>query len=158
MSTWILVSDASRAVLYETEKREDDWQVLGAYSQPESRMKNCELTPTEPGHAAQSKGGTRHTAFQPATSPKEASVARFAEQLAGVLAQGVVERRYDRLVLVAPPRFLGILRQHLTAETKACLAAEVNKDYTLVEAHELRDRLQDSVFASVSHDTPLRSQ
>ena len=57
MSIWILVSDASRATLYATEKRGDDWQTIGSYRHPESRLKNSELTSTEPGHSAKSKGG-----------------------------------------------------------------------------------------------------
>lgn len=46
MPIWILVSDASRATLYGTEKRGDDWQVIGSYGHPESRLKNSELTST----------------------------------------------------------------------------------------------------------------
>ena len=56
MSIWILVSDASHATLYETEKRGDDWRTVGSYTHPESRLKNSELTSTEPGHSAKSKG------------------------------------------------------------------------------------------------------
>ena len=62
MSIWILVSDASRATLYATEERGDDWRTIGSYRHPESRLRNSELTPTEPGHSAKSKGGSRRTA------------------------------------------------------------------------------------------------
>lgn len=147
MSTWILVCDASRAVLYGTEKRDDKWQVLRSLSEPESRMKSSELTPTEPGHAAKSKGGTRHTAFENSTTAKDASISRFAQKLAQVLDEGVDGRQYERLVLVAPPRFLGLLKQRLSAETEARLYATVNKDYTLCDAREVREWLLESVFA-----------
>lgn len=150
MSTWILVCDASRAVLYGTEKREDEWQLLRALSEPESRMKTSELTPTEPGHAAKSKGGTRHTAFETETTAKGASIGRFAQKLADALDEGITGRQYDRLVLIAPPRFLGLVKQRLSAETAASLCATVSKDYTLCNAREVRERVQDKVFAPLA--------
>ncbi len=103
MSIWILVSDACRATLYATDKRGDDWKLVDSYSHPESRLKNSELTPTEPGHSAKSKGGSRHTTMEPDTSPKQAEMEHFAQQLADVLAAGTTHRSYDRVFLVAPP-------------------------------------------------------
>jgi len=147
MSTWILVCNASRAVLYDADKRDDEWRLLRAFSEPESRMKSSELSPTEPGHAAKSKGGTRHTAYETPTTAKEASIGRFAQKLAECLNDGIESRQYDRVALVAPPRFLGLLKQRLSAETDACLCAAVNKDYTLTDASEVRTRLLDTVFA-----------
>lgn len=98
MSIWILVSDASRAVLYATEKRGDDWQVIGSYQHPESRLKSSELTPSEPGHSATSKGSSRHTVMEPDTSPKEAEFGHFAQQLADALTAGTKQRSFDGLV------------------------------------------------------------
>jgi protein required for attachment to host cells len=146
MSIWILVSDASRAVLYATEKRGDDWQVIGSYQHPESRLKNSELTSSEPGHAAKSKGGARHTVMQPDTTPKEAEFGHFAQQLADVLAAGTKHRSFEGLVLVAPPHFLGLLRQHLSTEGRKRLITSIDQDYTSLDSREVRRRLEGAVF------------
>lgn len=148
MSIWILVSDACRATLYATHKREDEWQVVGTYTHPESRLKNSDLTPTDPGHSAKSKGGSRHTVLEPETTPKQAEMEHFAQQLAVVLSAGATNRTFDTVVLVAPPHFLGLLRQRLSTETEKRLVTVVNKDYTYADAHEARRRLEDAVFAS----------
>jgi protein required for attachment to host cells len=148
MSIWILVCDASRAALYATERRGDDWRPIGSYNHPESRMKSSELTPTEPGHALKSKGGSRHTVMEPSTSPKEAEKEHFAQQLAEVLNEGAKKQNFDGLVLVAPPHFAGLLEQHLSIEAKKRAKAKVHKDYTITDAREARQRLEDAVFAT----------
>ena len=146
MPVWILVSDASRATLYATEKRGDDWQVVASYTHGESRLKNSELTPTEPGHSAKSKGGARHTVMEPETTPKQAEMEHFAQQLADVLSAGTTHRSFDTVVLVAPPHFLGLLRHRLSGETEKRLITVVHKNYTFTDAHEARRRLEDTVF------------
>jgi protein required for attachment to host cells len=151
MSIWILICDASRAVLYSTEKRGDDWQPIGSYSHPESRLKNSELTPTEPGHSLKSKGDSRHTVMQSSTSPKEAEKQHFAQQLADVVNDGARKQSFDELVLVAPPHFAGLVEQHLSAKATKREKALVHKDYTVTDAREARQRLEDAVFAPLSH-------
>jgi protein required for attachment to host cells len=146
MSIWILVSDASRATLFSTEKRGDDWQVVDTYSHPESRLKDSELTPTEPGHSAKSKGGSRHTTFEPDTDPKQVEMEHFAQQLADMLTAGTMLKRYDFVVLVAPPHFLGLLRKRLSAETEKRLLTVIHKDYTFVDPREARQRLEEAIF------------
>jgi protein required for attachment to host cells len=151
MSMWILVCDASRAVLYVAEKRGGDWRPIGSYSHPESRMKSSELTSTEPGHSLKSKGGSRHTVLESSTSPKEAEKEHFAQQLAEVVNDAARKQSFDGLVLVAPPHFAGILEHHLSAEAKKRTKATVHKDYTNSDAREARQRLEDAVFAPRSH-------
>jgi protein required for attachment to host cells len=146
MSTWILVTDACHATLYAAERRGDDWQVVDSYSHPESRLKNSELSPTEPGHSAKSKGGSRHTVMEQATSPKQAEMEHFAQQLAVMLSAGTTHRSFETVALVAPPHFLGLLRQRLTAETVKRVLTVVHKDYTFANPREARERLEDAVF------------
>jgi protein required for attachment to host cells len=151
MSMWILVCDASRAVVYSAEERGKDWRTVGSYSHPESRMKNSELTPTEPGHSLKSKGDTRHTVMETSTSPKDAEKAHFAQQLAEVMNDGANKQSFDGFVLVAPPHFTGLIEQHLSAEARKKATATVHKDYANIDAREARQRLEDTVFARPSH-------
>ena len=146
MSIWVLVSDASRAVLYAADERGGDWSVVGSYEHPESRLKNSQLSPSEPGHAAKSKGTARHTVMQPDTPPKEAEFEHFAGQLADALTSGARQHRFEGLVLVAPPHFLGLLRSRLSTEAEKHLIGAVDKDYTALAPSELRNRLEQAVL------------
>src|SRR5438309_2143345 len=57
VTTWILVSDTSRAKLFSAEKREDDWSLLKDFEHPEGRKQSKEISPSSPpGRMQQSKG------------------------------------------------------------------------------------------------------
>jgi protein required for attachment to host cells len=113
MTTWILVSDASRAKLFSTELREHDWKLVEEFDHPEGRETSSEIRPTSPpGKSKQSSApGAHHTAFQPRTTPKEAEAERFAHLLGKHLDHAVQRAAFDHLVLVAPPHMLGVLRE-----------------------------------------------
>ena len=57
MATWILVSDTSRAKLFSTEKREDDWRLLKEFEHPEGRKLSKDISPSAPPgrHAAEQR-------------------------------------------------------------------------------------------------------
>jgi len=53
----------------------------------------------------------------------------FAKRLADRIEQGRVERRFERLCFVAPPRFLGLLREKCSRETAKLVEFELAKDF-----------------------------
>ena len=50
--------------------------------------------------------------------------------------------QYERLVLVAPPRFLGLLRECLDAKVARMVAASLHKDASRASAEEIESMLQ----------------
>jgi protein required for attachment to host cells len=88
--------------------------------------------------------------MQPDTTPKEAEFEHFAQQLADMLNKGTSQRSFDGLVLVAPPHFLGLLRNRLSSEVEKRLLRVVHKDYTSLDSREARSRLEDAVFGPSS--------
>lgn len=148
MTAWILVSDASRAQLLSTELREDPWTLVEDFQHPAGREMSREISPSSPpGRAEQSQGhGARHTALEPRTTPKEAEFVRFAHHLADYLERAIAARKYDYLVLVAPPHFLGTLRGALGNQAAGHVRAAVNKELAGLTPAELRERLIDAVF------------
>ena len=67
----------------------------------------------------------------------------FARQLAAALDEAVAARRPHRVVLVAPPRFLGHLREALSKPVSALVGASLDHDLSAVPEHELPARLAD---------------
>ncbi len=55
---------------------------------------------------------------------------RFAREIAGLLYRSAHTRRFQQLVVVAPPKVLGSLRAALHPEVARCVVAEVPKDLT----------------------------
>lgn len=61
---------------------------------------------------------------------------RFATQVANLLYQMEHARKFDELVMVAPPKMLGDLRARLHREVADCVIAEVARD---LAGHPLPD-------------------
>lgn len=143
--TWVLVANASQAVLYLNEGPGKGLQKLRELTHEASRRKSGELVSDRPGH--NTGHGTARGAYEPAKTPKEIEADRFAGELAHELAAGRAQHAYQRLVLVASPHFMGRLKQHLDLHVQQLVTAAVEKDYTKATPRELAGHLQDYVFA-----------
>jgi protein required for attachment to host cells len=55
---------------------------------------------------------------------------RFAGEIAAALYQSAHAGRFEQLILVAPPKVLGELREQLHEEVRSRIAAELPKDLT----------------------------
>jgi protein required for attachment to host cells len=136
--TWVLVTDASRARIFEVNARAKGWKLVRELAHPESRAHGRDIVSDKAGH-------TNLSAMEPPTPPKEVEAEHFAGDLAAQLTRGLGPSGYSRLVLVAPPHFLGLLRARLPAQVQKRVSASLDKDYTLVEARDLPKRLADLV-------------
>jgi protein required for attachment to host cells len=144
-TTWILFADASNARLYQSQAPKRELTPLRELSHPASRAKEMDLVSDQPGRVRQSRSATR-SALE-STRHKKIEADRFARELADALEQGLAEDAYARLILVAPPEFLGRLRRQLSERVSGRIVAEVKRDYLHLEPRELRERLKDQLEA-----------
>ena len=81
-----------------------------------------------PGRYSDTAEGHR-SAFE-ATDWHQLDEERFLGRVADLLKQGVNAGHYDKIVLVAPPAALGVLRKALDRQVSGHVIAEVGKDLT----------------------------
>ncbi|SMX43707.1 host attachment protein [Maliponia aquimaris] len=79
------------------------------------------------GRSQAGPGMARH-GMEPATDEEAVNRARFAAALAEMVAGDLALGGHDRLIVCAPPKMLGALREALSAETRAKLSADLPKD------------------------------
>jgi protein required for attachment to host cells len=75
------------------------------------------------------------------TSATEHETEMFAKRLGDYLDKARTDHRFDRLHLVAPPKFLGQLRKELGAEVQKMVTEELPKDLSWLDARQLEARL-----------------
>jgi protein required for attachment to host cells len=134
------MSDAATARMYEPQAGRRDWKLVAELTHPEGRAKESELGRDKPGRVKQSAGS--RAAMEPPTPRKVVEMEKFARQIAKALDDALVRKAYDRLVLVAPPEFFGVLRGLLPERVEGRIAATVEKDYLHLDPSEARERLQ----------------
>lgn len=143
--TWILVAHRSGARLFENRGPGKGIELLQTLEHPAGKLKNHEIDSDKHGRSFDRRGTGRH-AYSSEQEPTTHVAEQFAKQLAALLEDGRVQSRYHRLVLVAEPRFLGILRAELSAPTSALVTATLDKDLGGIEARDLPKHLEDVVF------------
>ena len=144
-STWILVADASRARLFSTTGKLQPWSLVREFSHPESAAKVSEIMADKAGRVQQRTASGTRSGMEAPTSPKETEAKRFAHELAETLELGHARNQFSRLVLVAPPQFLGLLRSNLNGPVGKLVVSTVDKDLTPIHERELPDRLRDAL-------------
>ncbi|MBU6248754.1 MAG: host attachment protein [Xanthomonadaceae bacterium] len=139
-STWILVADAARARVFESDRPGGAWTVVSCFSNPDGHAPGRHATTDRAPRVAESVGTTRH-AIEPHTSLRDKSTERFARTLCDELERGCSERRCERLVLVAPPRFLGALHGVLDPALRERVSGELHNDFTTLPEPDVRERV-----------------
>jgi protein required for attachment to host cells len=141
--SWILVADPSGARLFASKGVifRGDWKLVGEFQHPEGRAKPHEILTDRPGRVKQSGAPEMRAAMEPQTPVKTALAEAFARLLANKLEAGLDAHQYDRLVLVAPASFLGILRQQLSDGVAKRVIAALEKDYFHLDEQKLREQL-----------------
>jgi protein required for attachment to host cells len=75
------------------------------------------------------------------TSAKQQEAYGFAKALADRLDSARNKGEFSKLVLVAPPSFLGLLRDNLSKEVMAMVSNQVDKNLVQKPAETIRDYL-----------------
>lgn len=134
MKTWVLVAHRGGARLV-LQDDDEPTCVIETIDNPEGH--NHAPEDSVPGHdggrlsrEAEKRDATRDHASEP-----------FARLLADKLQKGRVDGEYDELVLIAAPRFLGVLRHSLDHATAHKVRGTLDKDYAGLKDRDLIERL-----------------
>jgi protein required for attachment to host cells len=139
--TWMGVCEGARACVFRLETAPRAWVFVKAFEHPASRAHVSELVTDRPGRSQTRLRGTYGSGLE-RTLPHRTELRRFAHELATYLNDGARVRAFDRLVLVAPPKLLGMLREELSPTAQACVTRELAHDYTKLDARELDEHLR----------------
>ncbi len=140
-TTWILIANRSHARLLETNWPGNSIQRLQDIPHPQGQLQNKDINSDRPGRSFDSVGQGRH-AMSPKQEPVEHIAQKFALNLAELLNKGRISNAYDKLVLIAEPKFLGFLRVALDKSTASLVTQSVDKDLLEVKDEELNKYLK----------------
>lgn len=132
MNALIVVADAARARIFKTGQKLTDMTETEGFVHPESRLRNKELGADPPVRSANQKGS-----LQPRTFPKDHAEQSFAKELGKHLKALHNQLNYEELILIASPRFLGMLRNELDITIDRLVSRTINKELVQAGIDEL---------------------
>ena len=125
MEIRVLVADGARARVFASHHAIAHLEEQEGFVQTLAHRPNRDLVGDAAGRSVD-----QHGALEPAMSAKENEVRNFAKMLAKHLKDLYNEQHYENLVLIASPRFLGMVRAELPKPLEQIVTRTVAKDLT----------------------------
>lgn len=139
MTTWIIAADEHRARIFEVENAEEHFREIENFLNPEARLREQDLnTDAEGRYFGKRERTIGHTA-EPDVNATTHKTDLFSKSVSAYLEKARIEHRYDKLKLIAFPKFLGMLRKNLSKEAQQLVDEEVSKDISGLELKQIEE-------------------
>lgn len=136
---WVVVCDGAKALILENagDTKIPNLKTIRIFEQED--LPTRELGTERPGRTMSSVGHGR-SAYQQ-TDWHDLAEEAFLQSLAQHLDAAVNAGKAKSLIIIAPPRALGVLRPAYSAALKNAVRAEVDKDFVKMPLHEIERHL-----------------
>lgn len=138
-TTWVVVADRGCARIFATNTENSALTEVESLINPEGRMKQSECVSDQKGHII--GHGGMPVAAEPKTEFATKTAEPFAAEIVDHLESGRNAQKFGRVILIAAPKFLGILRSKIAAPLSRLVDIEIDKDYTSCTPAELAAHL-----------------
>ena len=125
--TWVLVAHRVGASFYQRIDNGKALELVKSIAYPQGKLKSGQIDSDRPGRAM-GVTSRRRIAFDVEKGSQKQNERKFAKRLAQIVNRAALGRKYDKLVLVAEPHFLGLLREDLDKRSTARVVGEFRSD------------------------------
>lgn len=137
---WVTITDGAGYRIFSCTRPGASMTLLEQRAFPDAKKTSKELGSDRPGRYRSGPGGAHH-AFENRIDWHVQAEREAARELAQLLNQRRRDKRFDELVLIAPPRALGDMRSFLNAKLFGSKITEIDKDLTHLTKIEIEEYL-----------------
>jgi protein required for attachment to host cells len=148
--TWVVAADGKRALFFRNDGADRSLQPIPELIERHDVPDTHEMVSDRAGQRSGGPGSAGSGATIPRNDPHEFEEKRFVEHLAKELDEAALAKRFDRLIIAAPPRALGNLRRALSKQTAELIAAEYDKDFTKSPAPDLAEHVKEHLTSDLA--------
>jgi len=134
--TWVIVAESGRARIFTLISKHEPLAEKEDLLNPSAKVHEAELTSDLPGRTVGVEGG-KH-ALEPEMSPKDAAADAFAKQIADKIDHARRAGELEEVLLASAPKFLGLLRGHLTEQSARLVSISLDKHLVGLDEAEIR--------------------
>lgn len=140
---WIVVCDGAKALVLENvgDEKFPNLQTREVHEEPHPATRDQGTD--APGRVLSSVGSARAAVQQ--TDWHEQDERRFLDKLVAHLDAEVTAGHLKRLIVVAPPRALGVIRQAYSHQLRDAVRQEIDKDLVKLPVHEIERYLVERI-------------
>jgi protein required for attachment to host cells len=140
---WILVANQAEAQIYSAGQIRGNLVLVDTLTHEEGAARARDLTSDAPGRVHDRMGSARHS-MEPDTGVKEESRRRFVKKMVARLESAHFRGDYDRLVLLAAPAVLGVIRKTISKKFTNVVVKEIPKDVIGQDLEKIKAQLRKS--------------
>jgi protein required for attachment to host cells len=137
---WVVVCDGRKALVLENAGDAELLNLVTKETRQADNPSTHEQGVERPGRVHQSVGGERSAVEQ--TDWHDEAERTFLRELAARLDRAVAAGETKAIVLVAPPRAMGMLRAALSPRVNKAVKGEITKDYVMMPVSDIEKRLK----------------
>jgi len=145
--TWVLLADGQNCAVYSNEGVGKGLVPLPEFTARRSGPDSHDIASDRAGHRFGGAAKAGSGATLPRNDPHEFEEKRFVEAISEKINRAALENRFDRLIVAAPPRALGQVRQALSKAATGRVTAEVNKDLLKDSPEGIAEHLKEHLAA-----------
>jgi len=138
-TTWIVVASRDEVRIFER-KGKKDLTLVTDIGNPEGKLHPRDLVSDKAGTSSDNRM-RRRLAYSTEQSPKERSLINFYREIGDQIDLALNKQKFDRLILIAEPRLLGILRSVLPSSVHNVIIQEIHKDLAFATEDQIMERL-----------------
>ena len=140
-TTWIVAADEHRVRIFEMEGKQDNFHEVEDFINPEARLNERDFNTDARGRYFGKGQGAGDTS-DPRVTAAQHTTDLFSKSIGEYLDKARQEHRYDKLRLIAFPKFLGALRKHLSKEAQQLVEDEIPKDISNLEPRQIENYIK----------------
>ena len=137
--SWVVLASGGEASLYEW-VGSGELQLIDHWAAPDKPPGRLHDAPGRTFESGAS-GSMRHK-VEPRHDPAQLAEDAFVQRVCELLAHAIGAGNAGELTLIAPPRFLGGLRKHMSEHLRAMVRSEIGKDLTKRPLDEILEHLR----------------
>lgn len=137
---WVLIADGEKALFLKNITDEENPNLEIVRKEEQDNPKDIDQSANRPGRMPDTGAGQCSALDD--TDWHELAKERFADDLADLLYSQAHRHRFEKIVLVAPPKTLGELRKSLHKEVADKVIAEVPKTLTNHPIDQIEQQLK----------------
>jgi protein required for attachment to host cells len=138
---WVLVADGGTAHIIAMRRKPAEFQVVQKLVSESRHQPSRELMSDASGRAFHGQGPSSHSKL-PRTDAHDQAKDVFSRKLVGKLEQATNLKAFELLAIIADPKTLGRLRQHMSKSLSARVTDELNLDLIGLPPDSLEQRIR----------------
>src|SRR5687767_13356482 len=152
MRVRIVVADEREADFFDTQGVVAPLRLVAKIEDPTAQLQDRDLETDRPGRAFDRIGAGRHAMDGERSAQRENQV-RFARRIAGEIENAWNRNGFDRLVIMAEPHMLGLIRAALPTSNPIPIVGEIDKDLVHLDSDTIKEYVPQEAFSDISFTT-----